>query len=82
LALGTGAFLVRAAARRLGLALCPESRWPPPLRGPGGEVAPAAALSALGAHGLAPQRSTLASKADVVSAPSPLGAASAPPPRP
>jgi probable H4MPT-linked C1 transfer pathway protein len=54
LALGTGAFLARAAARRLGLALCPESRWPPPLRGQGGEVAPAAALSALGAVAFAP----------------------------
>jgi probable H4MPT-linked C1 transfer pathway protein len=49
LAVGTGAFLARAAARRLGLALCPQSRWPAPLRGRGGEVAPAAALSVLGA---------------------------------
>ncbi|MGA2929927.1 MAG: hydantoinase/oxoprolinase family protein [Solirubrobacteraceae bacterium] len=45
IAVGVGAFLARAAARRCGLTVAPD---PGPLAGGGGEVAAAAALSVLG----------------------------------
>jgi (4-(4-[2-(gamma-L-glutamylamino)ethyl]phenoxymethyl)furan-2-yl)methanamine synthase len=47
-AVGVGAFLARAAARRCRLPVHPETAPPQPLGGKGGEVAAAVALSVLG----------------------------------